>query len=59
MGEHQCSRDELEWETEPIFEGELIYFVGKCPVCGKEYHQDFIEVGDGLWDVQGQEYAQI
>ena len=56
--EHNCRREELEWETEPSCEGDTITFKGKCPTCEKEYEQVFSEE-DGLWDVGAGEYVQI
>ena len=58
MVEHECKRDELEWENEPIIDGNCIFYKGKCPKCGKEYEQVFIEA-DGLWDVEAEEYVYL
>lgn len=56
--EHQCKREELEWDKEPLSTGDTVYWKGKCPTCGKEYEQVFTEV-DGLWDTDKEEYVFI
>lgn len=56
---HKCTREDIDWKPDVKIEAENLTFEGTCRVCGKEYHQVFIEVSDGLWDVAKQEYTGI
>jgi len=56
---HQCSRQELTWEKEPLKDGDIIFYRGICPTCSKAWELVFVEVIHGLWDVENNKYVNI
>lgn len=56
---HQCNREKIVWEKEPRIDEENVVIRGKCPVCERKYEQVFVQVQEGLWDVEKGEYVNI
>ena len=58
MEEHECSRDQLQWDTTPVEDGDTVRYTGIC-ICGKVYEQVFTECSHGLWDCDESEYVNM
>lgn len=55
---HQCSREDIDWDPNIKVDESNPYYKGNCRVCGKEWHQVFVEA-DGLWDPEAETYVYI
>jgi hypothetical protein len=60
LPEHKCKREDLVFGNVPIEEpdGQCVSFLGRCRICGKEYHEVYSR-NDGLWDPVKEKYVEL